>query len=147
MTEEEIHKTSDIINKEHRDDKLIYATILLLEPPKAELGPLLYSSNSSKRRDDFKAYEGIPRKTITAYHNPFTGIAYETIVNLDDGLIETSRRLPKDVLPLVTNYDSADVPTKVTLSDPRILRRFKKLGIDLKNVVVKLGSTYVPISS
>lgn len=125
LSSQEISKSSKIILDKHPSSTgWIFNSIILVEPPKAELAPKLLKDE----KFDF------PRKSFTLLIERETGKVFEAIVNITSGVLEKFEQAKACQQPTLTPEDCIE-SERIVRESLEVQERCRKLGLKDMNLV------------
>ena len=132
LTATEISESSRLI-KELKLNKngWIFNSIILIEPPKSELAPLLLLNNKNSLQEITKSF---PRKSFVLLIEKKTGIVYEAVVNLTSKIIEEFNTAKSGEQPTLTPEDCFEAE-KIAKEDASVQGKCRSLGLNDMNLI------------
>lgn len=130
LTSAEISAASQIIRENHQSAHgWIFNSILLQEPPKNQLAPLLLLED-----EEALANAAIPRKAFVTLIEKVSGTVYEVLANLTDGVVERFEKMPPGSQPTLSPEDCLE-SERIVRESPEVQERCRQLGLENMDLV------------
>lgn len=130
LTGEEISAASRIIRENHQSAHgWIFNSILLSEPPKSQLAPLLLLED-----EEALTNASLPRKAFVTLIEKVSGTVYEVLVNLTDAVVERFEKMPPGLQPTLSPEDCFE-SERIVKESPEVVERCRKLGLEDMSLV------------